>query len=189
MPPGGVRAAPPAPFAVGLSVGLSVLLGPGPARAQPDPPGAAGPPAEAPPPAAEHGWLDGEHLTGDWGGARSALADRGLTIDVFYASEAFTARGASSVLGHVDAAITLDTHKLGLWGGGTLYALGQNNHGNAGITGAVGSAEPVTNLESEPYTQLTELFFEQAAAGDRLRIRIGKQDANRDFGTPRFGGN
>jgi porin len=169
-----------------------------PARAQPDPQGAAGPPAEGQPqspaegksqPPAEHGWLDGDHLTGDWGGARSALADRGVTIDVFYASEAFTARGESSVLGHLDAAITLDTHKLGLWDGGTLYALGQNNHGNSGITGAVGSAQPVTNLEAEPYTQLTELFFEQTAAGDRLRIRIGKQDANRDFGTPRFGGN
>ncbi|HEX2685186.1 MAG TPA: carbohydrate porin, partial [Kofleriaceae bacterium] len=146
-------------------------------------------PAEAPQPPAEHGWLDGEHLTGNWGGARSALADHGVTIDVFYASEAFTARGESSVLGHLDAAITLDTHKLGLWDGGTFYALGQNNHGNRGITDAVGSAQPVTNLEAEPYTQLTELFFEQTGAGERLRIRIGKQDANRDFGTPRFGGN
>jgi porin len=158
------------------------------ARAQPEPPGAAGPAPEAQPPA-EHSWAEGDHLTGDWGGARSALADHGVTIDVFYASEAFTARGASSVLGHVDAAVTLDTHKLGLWDGGTFYALGQNNHGNSGITGAVGSGQPVTNLEAEPYTQLTELFFEQTAAGERLRIRIGKQDANRDFGTPRFGGN
>src|SRR5262249_57890491 len=38
-------------------------------------------------------------------------------------------------------------------------------------------------------TQLTELFVEQSAAGDRVRIRVGKQDANRDWGTPRFGGN
>jgi porin len=182
---GGVRAA----LLVPLVLVLVLVLAPGPAHAQPMPPGAAGPPPEAPSPAAEHGWLDGEHATGDWGGARSALADRGATIDLFYAGEAFTARGASSVLGHVDAAITLDTHKLGLWDGGTLYALGQNNHGDTGITGAVGSAQPVTNLEAEPYTQLTELFFEQAAADDRLRIRIGKQDANRDFGTPRFGGN
>jgi len=174
---------------VGLGLALAALLTAGPAHAQPEPQGAAGPPADAAAPAAEHGWLDGEHLTGNWGGARSALADRGVTIDLFYASEAFTARGESSVLGHVDAAITLDTHKLGLWDGGTFYALGQNNHGNSGITSTVGSAQPVTNLEADPYTQLTELFFEQTALDERLRIRIGKQDANRDFGTPRFGGN
>ena len=176
----------------GRSIARAALLVCGavaaPARAQPEPQGAAGPPAEAAPPA-EHGWTEGDHLTGDWGGARSALADRGVTIDVFYASEAFTARGQSSVLGHIDAALTLDTHKLGLWDGGTLYALVQNNHGNSGITTAVGSAQPVTNLEADPYTQLTELFLEQTLLDERLRIRIGKQDANRDFGTPRFGGN
>jgi porin len=173
-----------------LAMGVAGWTAAAPAHAQPQPQGAAGPAAEGQPqPPAEHGWLDGDHLTGDWGGARSALADRGVTIDVFYASEVFTARSESSVLGHLDLAITLDTHKLGLWDGGTLYALGQNNHGNSGITGAVGSAQPVTNLEAEPYTQLTELFLEQTLLDERLRIRIGKQDANRDFGTPRFGGN
>jgi porin len=139
-------------------------------------------------PSAERSWASGDHLTGEWGGARSALADRGVTLDLLYASEVFTAHGATAVLGHVDVALTLDSHKLGLWDGGTLYVLGQNNHGS-GINPRVGSAQGVSNLETEPYTQLTELFIEQTVLGDRLRIRIGKQDANRDFGTPRFGGN
>ena len=136
----------------------------------------------------EHDWADGDHLTGDWGGARSKLADHGATFDVSYASDAFTARGATALLGHVDAAVTLDSHKLGLWDGTTLYILGQNNHGS-GINAHVGSGQPVTNLEADPYTQLTELFVEQTLFDDRLRLRVGKQDANRDFGTPRFGGN
>jgi porin len=144
-------------------------------------------PADAAPEAA-HGWADGEHLTGDWGGARSALADRGVTIDVVYASDAFTAHGHAAVLGHVDAALTLDTDKLGGWAGGTVYALVQNNHGD-GINDQVGSAIGVSNLEAAPYTQLTELFLEQAVFDDKLKLRVGKQDANRDFGTPRFGGN
>ena len=142
-------------------------------------------PAEAPP---ERSWADGDHLTGEWGGARTALGDRGVTIDVVYASDLFAARGEGAALGHVDAALTLDSHKLGLWDGATLYALVQNNHGS-GINDRVGSAVGVSNLEAAPYTQLTELFVEQALFGDRLHIRIGKQDANRDFGTPRFGGN
>ncbi|TMQ11814.1 MAG: carbohydrate porin [Deltaproteobacteria bacterium] len=145
------------------------------------------PPAAEPAPA-EHGWLEGDHLTGDWGGARSALGDAGVTIDLIYASDLFTARGETAALGHIDAALTLDSKKLGLWDGGTLYVLVQNNHGTK-INDHVGSDQPVTNLEADPYTQLSELFIEQTALDERLRIRIGKQDANRDFGTPRFGGN
>jgi len=133
-------------------------------------------------------WRDGEHLTGEWGGAREALVARGVTIDAIYVSDAFTARGAASLLGHLDAQVTIDSAALGGWPGGTLYALVQNNHGH-GITEQVGSGQPVTNLEAEPYTQLTELFVEQVVGGGVFRIRIGKQDANRDFGTPRFGGN
>lgn len=156
------------------------------AHAEPEAP-AAPPEATADAPA-ERSWADGDHLTGEWGGARSKLADRGVTFDVFYASEVFAAHGSAEVLGHVDAAVTLDTHKLGWWDGGTFYVLGQNNHGSS-INDRVGSAQPVTNLEADPYTQLTELFFEQTLWGERIRFRIGKQDANRDFGTPRFGGN
>ena len=151
------------------------------AHGDPGPPGA---PADEP----AHGWRDGDHLTGAWGGRRTALADRGVTIDVIYASDLFTAHDHAELLGHLDAALTLDSQKLGLWDGGTLYALAQNNHGS-GINGEVGSAVGVSNLEAAPYTQLTELFYEHVALDDRLRIRIGKQDANRDFGTPRFGGN
>jgi porin len=137
---------------------------------------------------AEPTWVHGDHLTGEWGGARKRLADRGVTIDVVYASDMFAARGDTAVLGHVDAAITLDSGKLGLWDGGTLYVLGQNNHGH-GINERVRSAVGVSNLETAPYTQLTELFIEQGFLAGRIKIRIGKQDANRDFGTPRFGGN
>lgn len=176
---------------LGGALALIVVVAARPADAQPTPQGAAGdePAAPAPEHPAERSWVDGDHLTGDWGGARSALGDRGVSIDAFYASEGFTARGETSLLGHFDLAVTIDIGKLGLWDGGTLYTLVQNNHGDSGITAAVGSAQPVTNLEADPYTQLTELFLEQTLLGERLRIRIGKQDANRDFGTPRFGGN
>lgn len=174
------------PLGGALAALLVVLAATTPARAQAEP--AAAPGTEPRAPAPERGWADGDHLTGDWGGARGALGDRGVAIDGIYASDAFTARGKTALLGHVDAALTLDTGKLGLWDGGTLYVLVQNNHGH-GINNTVGSDQPVTNLEAAPYTQLTELFLEQTALDDRLRIRIGKQDANRDFGTPRFGGN
>src|SRR4051794_36022795 len=76
-----------------LVVTLAASTAHTPARTPTQPQGAAGRDA-AQPPAAEHdaerGWIDGDHLTGDWGGARSALGERGVTIDALYASEVFT---------------------------------------------------------------------------------------------------
>jgi porin len=142
-------------------------------------------------PEAPKPWLEGDHATGDWGGVRDRLGDIGITVDVVYATEVWETRGGvksgAVALGHVDAALTLDTEKAGLWPGGKLYVLGQNSHGT-GVNDNVGSATQISNLEADPYTQLTELFVEQAI-GARVRVRLGKQDANRDFGTPRFGGN
>jgi porin len=139
-------------------------------------------------PPAEVRWVDGQHLTGEWGGARPALEDRGVELDGVYALDLFTVRGHGSVLDHFDLALTLDTDKLGLWPGGTIYALGQINAGDQ-VNDLVGSGSQVTNLEAPDYQQLSELFLEQTLADGKLKFRIGKQDANRDFGTPRFSGN
>ena len=126
------------------------------------------------------GWLDGAHLTGDWGGARDAMAEHGVTIEADYAAEVFEAHGHAALLGHVDASVLVD----GLWKGMKFYVLGQNNHGDSVD---LGSATQVSNLEAPAYTQLSEVFVDQLI-GD-VDVRVGKQDANRDFGTPRFGGN
>lgn len=147
----------------------------------------------AEPSAESFSWWHGDHLTGDWGGARTFLADHGLTLDLLYAAELFTnaqsTRGsdATTLAGHLDLGLTLDVERLGLWKGGRFYVLVQNGHGT-GINTDVGSATSISNIEAAPYTQLTEFFFEQSF-GEVVRIRLGKQDANRDFGTPRFGGN
>lgn len=144
--------------------------------------------ADEPPP----DWLHGDHLTSEWFGARSWLASHGVTFDIVYAVEAFATAPPLSdpnvlVNGHLDVAMTLDTEGLGLWKGGKFYVLGQNNHG-PGINQAVGSVTEISNIEAAPYTQLGEFFFEQNLV-DVVRFRLGKQDANREFGTPRFGGN
>jgi porin len=140
-------------------------------------------------PAHAEPYLEGDHATGTWGGKRDALEEHGLSIDLVYTVELFANVGdGSTALGHVDAALTLETEKAGLWPGGTFYILGQNGHGD-GINTEVGSVTPISNVEAEPFTQLTELFYEQSIGDDALVVRAGKQDANRDFGTPRFAGN
>ncbi|MCU0695632.1 MAG: carbohydrate porin [Myxococcaceae bacterium] len=147
------------------------------------------------PPWPPPGYPSGDHLTTEWFGARTWLAEHGVTFDLVYAVEVFglapplapPGEGTALVNGHLDVAVTLDTQGLGLWNGGKLYVLGQNNHG-PGINEVVGSATEVSNIEAAPYTQLGEFFYEQNFF-DKVRVRLGKQDANREFGTPRFGGN
>lgn len=138
-------------------------------------------------------WWEGDHMTGEWGGFREWLDNHGVTIDFVYAGEVFADASQPNpgpnggYNGHFDLAVTLDFEEMGLWPGGKFYVLGQNNHGD-GINEYVGSVTEISNIESKPYFQIGEFFYEQALFG-WLKFRLGKQDSNRDFGTPRFGGN
>ena len=151
--------------------------------------GAATASAEPPP-----DWSHGFHLTGEWGGARTWLDEHGVTFDIVYAAETFANAAAQQVgqnatfTGHLDVAVTLETDEMGLWPGGKFYVLGQTNHGQ-GINELVGSTSEISNIEGKPYIQLGEFFFEQTLFKEMITLRLGKQDANREFGTPRFGGN
>jgi porin len=148
----------------------------------------------APDPARADSWLERDHLSDDWGGARKTLDDHGVTLELDYTAEAFAAPaglGGERPLGYrgtIDVMMTLDSHGLGLWPGGTLFVYGQNGHGG-GISERLGAAMPISNLEAPAFTQLAELWYEHHAFSERVHLRLGKQDANHDFAAPRFGGN
>jgi carbohydrate-selective porin OprB len=131
-----------------------------------------------------------DDATGDWGGARRSLEDHGVHLDLDYTAEVFTLPGDSTAAyrGDVDAMATLDTEKLGLWACGSLFVYGQSAHGH-GVSGDFAPLMPVSNLEAPRFTQLSELWLAQCLGSERLVVRLGKQDANRDFAAPRFGGN
>lgn len=115
--------------------------------------------------------------------ARASAADT-FSIGGDYIAEGFVSNHGSAALGHIDASLTVDSSRW--YAGGTLYVMVQNDHGSS-IGDDVGSVAAVSNLEAPPFTQVGELFYEQVLGV--FDVRIGKQDANRDFGTPRFGGN
>ena len=134
-------------------------------------------------------WLDGEDATGNWGGARPWLDERGVQPELDYTAESFALPTGDQVefRGNLDLLLTLDSEKLGLWPGGELLVYGQHAHGS-GVSEHVGLVMPVSNLEAPEFTQLSELWLEQRLGGF-VRLRLGKQDANRDFAAPRFAGN
>jgi porin len=130
-----------------------------------------------------------DNATGNWGGARDDLAAHGVRLDVDYSAEVFSLPGVPTTAyrGNLDVILTLDTEKLHLWSCGTLFVYGQHAHGH-GVSDEFAPLEPVSNLEAPAFTQLSELWLAQCL-GERITLRLGKQDANRDFASPRFGGN
>ncbi|APR80401.1 Carbohydrate-selective porin [Minicystis rosea] len=178
-----------------------LLLAPAAVTSDPAPAVAEAAPATPSEPTGVKAWLLGSYATGTWGGARTWLSDHGLTIDLSYTGEAFgnvhgglSIRPAGSYKGHVDLGLTFDTEKAGLWPGGKLFVLGQNEHGGGFTDRYVGAIQTVSNLDTGAanpavITQLAELWYEQTLFQGLLLLRFGKQDSNRDFGAPRYGGN
>jgi carbohydrate-selective porin OprB len=133
-------------------------------------------------------WLHGDDATGTWGGLRGELEDKGVHVDLDYVAETFTRDlKAIAYRGSVDFTFEFDTEKAGLWKGGEMLAFAQQAHGD-GVSDDIGLAMPASNYEALAFTQLSELWLYQELPHG-LALRLGKQDGNRDFAAPRFGGN
>jgi porin len=77
-------------------------------------------------------WRD--NLTGDWGGARSKLAERGMTLDLKYTGFyqgmlTGNDREKFQYGSRVDALLDFDTGKAGLWEGGSFHAHVEGKYG------------------------------------------------------------
>lgn len=139
-------------------------------------------------------WVDGDYATGRWFGGRSLLEDKGLTINssLLYSPSMKTAGGANgeaSGKGYslFNLGITLDTEKAGMWKGGTFYTLYQRKTGY-GLSGANGNGAAMGDWmgydgwDWRQLSQISECWYQQKLLNNKLRLKVGKQDANTDFG-------
>jgi porin len=114
------------------------------------------------------------------------LEQAGLTIDASVELEGFsnfrggikTGQAAAST---VDLGLTADTEKLLHWPGGTFHVDLQDHAGENPTTELVGDLQIFDKLNSAPYLQVFELWYQQKLFADRLRLKIGKVDANSEF--------
>ena len=121
-------------------------------------------------------------LTGDWGGARSRLERKGVTLDAeltqFYQGLVSGTRpGNFDYSGRLDALLTLDTGKLGLWKGGGLhshleYRFGDDTAAWGGSFFINNTAIDVPSVEGNTL-EATSLYLSQQV-GDRTSLLIGK---------------
>lgn len=155
-----------------------------PTTAQDSTASAADAPAEASDAADEpHG------LTGDWDGARSRLADQGIEIagSLIFDTHRIAEGGIERrTVGHtlVDVNASFDLAKLAGWDDALVvadayFANGRNPSASAG------DYQSFSNISvSRNYAQLAQLYLEKSFFDQRLRLKLGKADANADFAAP-----
>ena len=143
---------------------------------------------EAEPKTPLQGWLEGDYMSGDWGGWRTKLEDHGVTFEAMMLSDTFmklhggTQKSRYPVrnFGLIDAAIHLDTEKLGLWKNGEFVLRYQFLRGT-GLNRHLGAYQYVDAFDVDHMNQLAEYWYEQGFFDNKIQIKVGKQDACYDF--------
>jgi porin len=190
-------------LAIALVLGLVVL----PAWAQQDieqkEPTEKGPATVQPPPATQpSSWLEWPTMTGDWNGARKALADKGIEfgINVHQMIQDNAHGGAHTAggfrySGSADLTLILDTGKMGLWPGGQFLLNAEPKWGGFADNPKVGSLIPVNLDAYKPGSDdggiltLSEFFYQQVLFQGKLILIAGKLDGSRAFDQNEFANN
>jgi porin len=121
-----------------------------------------------------------ETLTGDWGGARSALKAKGIDIGLSYIAETFAVlsgglRQRASFEGRIDLAVDTDLEKLVGWkGASTNVTVFQIHNGGFNVADNVGSIADPSNIDALATTRLFNIWFQQNFFDDRISVRVGQ---------------
>lgn len=141
-------------------------------------------------------WLSGDYATGDWGGKRKWLEDRGVKLEAVYMGEVqsntrggLNTNNATECLGSVDVTAKLDFEKLVGHKGGTLFLWFTDVHGEGISEDHVGDSQLISNLEARPFRTLYEYWYKQEFFDGRFWVLGGRFDANVNFAATDIGGN
>lgn len=136
-------------------------------------------------------WINGDYATRKYFGMRPVLESHGLTVDTSFLYSPFMktgggAYGEGSAKGYslFSVGVGLDTEAAHLWKGGKFFALYQRKtgYGLAGSNGAMGDYFGFDGWDMPQVNQISELWYQQKLFNGKIRMKIGKQDSNSDFG-------
>jgi porin len=133
-------------------------------------------------------WINGDYATGDWKGLRTKLEEKGITFEAEYINDNFLKmRGGLNnkhplkYQGLINTSLEINTEKAGLWKGGKLFTNFVNLHGTGLTDNHIGDLQVISNIDAEPNAQLLEYWYEQSILNEKIKVKIGRQDANVDF--------
>jgi porin len=123
-------------------------------------------------------------LTGDWGGRRRALAQKGLEIslenigDLFFIRQGDNRETTYSNL--FSAGFTFDMQKLANLKGGTARVWVVDTHGD-NPADVIGSIHAPSSIAAADAVRLLEAWYEQAFDDDRLGVLVGFYAVDSEF--------
>lgn len=145
-------------------------------------------------PAAPIGFLERDTLTGDWGGARLALRDAGLSINATEIGEILGAahshgRNGAIYEGRLEADLDIDLETLFGLGDAVVHANAYQIHGR-GVSGNYlgGNLLTASNIEATRATRLFDLWLQKGFYADALSLRVGQIAADDEFLTSQYAG-
>ena len=133
-----------------------------------------------------------QYLLGDWGGARSALAEKGINFDVFYITDAQanpsggkqqTYAGWERIRGTID----INFDKMIPWQGLSFHATGLWQSGRD-LGGKIGTLANPSDLVSAHTTRLDSFWVQQAFLHNKIRVRVGQLAGLDFYGNQEYGG-
>lgn len=137
--------------------------------------------------------LSREYGTGNWFGLRELLKKYGIALDL--EANADYSHNFQGGLRRGDAFryilnfnLVVETEPLLGIKGGTFFVGAQNHSGKNGTGKLTGDVQGFDNIDAPDFTQLSELWYEQKLFEDKLRIKIGKFDANTEFAAVEYAG-
>jgi len=134
--------------------------------------------------------LKNTRLTGDWGGARNWLFDKGiefgLSMTATYQHNTYgglDTHNGHDIIGSVDTELTFDFEKMGLWKGGFLYLLAESSWNTDIGLDKVGTLHAVNGdaYGGDEPIQVSELWYQQTFLDEKIRVKVGKMDLMIDF--------
>jgi porin len=132
--------------------------------------------------------VNSPQLTGDWGGVRTNLGNKGFTLDVGYVGEMahnFDG-GTQSITRYTDQWMFgggIDFEKMGLIKGGHFQVTITDRSGqNLGAEAGIGNDMLIQEVYGRGQTwHLTQLWYEQIFGDGRLAWKIGRLTVGEDF--------
>ena len=130
-------------------------------------------------------WREWSRITGDWAGIRTRLEKAGIALSGTHASDwsAISVPGrrrAAVGRGLGDIGVTIDLSKVAGIPGGTAFVQWAGKSGGDGSVDS-NNLQGFSSIDADDFGGIGEAWYEQSLAGDRLRVKIGRVDANSEF--------
>jgi porin len=132
------------------------------------------------------------HLA-DPGGARSRLANHGITFGLNYIGEVWGnpsggIKQSTHYIGLLEGVVEVDMEKAIGWHGLSFFTNLYWIHGSSITASNIGSLMPVSFIEALPATRVFEFYLDQKLFDDKVSIRFGQLAADAEFLVSEGGG-